>query len=98
MNAKQREAWVQKQIGVLIDLGDDFADAEETTLQALRAMPDDVADPDRWVESVYQSADDAGITAADIASARAAWYASDDIPPQYKRILDAEETEEGPGA
>jgi len=47
------------------------------------------ADPDHWLPTADELASTADITAGDIADARADWYASPDVPPQFKRILDA---------
>lgn len=82
------DKWAEAQIAVLIDCGVDPADAQATVSRILSQLPDG-ADPATWIPPVR----DATITGADVADARADWYASDAIPPKFKRLLDARKDE-----
>ena len=68
----------EKQIQTLIDLGDDPADAERIVQIAAESplLPQNAS-----VASI--------ITDSDIEDARADWYASDEVPVRFKRLLDA---------
>jgi len=79
-------AWAESQIKTLIALGFDAADAERTVKWTLENMPPG-ADPETWVPSAAQL--EQRITDADVHDARVAWYASDSVPPKFKRLLDA---------
>lgn len=80
----ERERWAEGQIVGLVNAGVDLVDAQNTVRRVLAAMPED-ADPDTWLPPEG----DATITDADVADARADWYASDAVPPKFKRLLDA---------
>lgn len=84
--------WAEKQIKALIELGDDPLDAERFVRLALARTPEGVS-PDEYLPIMTQAAFWAAVTQQDIQDARADWYASDAIPPRYKRLLDAKESE-----
>ena len=79
----EREQWAEEQVEGLVDAGVDLVDAQATVARVLAAMPDD-ADPNTWLPDL-----DATLTDADVVDARADWYASDTVPPKFKRLLDA---------
>ena len=85
-----RNRWAELQIADLIAAGTDALDAEKVVAAALAAIPLG-EDPATYVQTPMAAARDAEITDEDIADARADWYASDDVPQRYKRILDAKE-------
>ena len=85
-----RRRWADRQVAELIDAGDDPLDAEKFVAQALAMIPPD-ADPETWVPTAVAAARMAQITDTDIEDARADWYASDDVPARFKRLLDAKE-------
>ena len=85
-----RDKWAEGQMADLIEAGADPLDAEKVVAAALAAIPTG-EDPATWTQGPVAAARDAEITDEDIADARADWYASDDVPTQYKRILDARE-------
>jgi len=87
-----RDRWAESQIAGLIESGIDPLDAEKVVAAALAAIPMG-EDPATYVQMPMAAARDAEITAEDIADARADWYASDDVPQRYKRLLDAREKE-----
>jgi hypothetical protein len=79
----EREQWAEEQVIGLVNAGVDLVDAQATVARVLAAMPED-ADPDTWLPDL-----DATLTDADVVDARADWYASDAVPPKFKRLLDA---------
>ena len=85
-----RNRWAETQIADLIEGGADPLDAEKIVGAALAAIPMG-EDPATYVQTPMAAARDGEITAEDIADARADWYASDEVPQRYKRILDAKE-------
>ena len=85
-----RDKWAEDQTADLIESGEDALDAEKVVAAALAAIPAG-EDPATYVQTPTAAAADAEITAEDVADARADWYASDDVPQRYKRILDARE-------
>jgi len=87
-----REHWAEEQIAALIESGEDPLDAEKVVAAALAAIPMG-EDPAIYVQTPMAAARDAEITDEDVADARADWYASDDVPQRYKRLLDAREKE-----
>jgi hypothetical protein len=79
----EREQWAEEQVEGLVNAGVDLVDAQATVARVLAAMPED-ADPNTWLPDL-----DATLTDADVVDARADWYASDAVPPKFKRLLDA---------
>ena len=80
--------WFEQQVNTLIALGDSPQDAEEFVKQALLWVPPGTAPESYWptvpdLQSLSVS------TAEDIMDARIDWYASDDVPADLKRLLDA---------
>ena len=76
-------AWHRKQVEALIALGDSPQDAERFVAAAeMLGDSDDAIDV-----AVLQAMSE--ITDADIADARADWYANRAVAPMFKRILDA---------
>ena len=87
-----RDRWAEDQIADLIQSGVDPLDAEKVVATALAEIPMG-EDPVIYAQTPMAAAREAEITAEDIADARADWYASDDVPQRYKRLLDAREKE-----
>jgi hypothetical protein len=79
----EREQWAEEQVIGLVNAGVDLVDAQATVARVLAAMPED-ADLNTWLPDL-----DATLTDADVVDARADWYASDTVPPKFKRLLDA---------
>lgn len=79
----ERERWAEEQVAGLVNAGVDLVDAQSTVDRVLAVMPED-ADPDTWLPDLG-----ANLTDADVADARADWYASDAVPTKFKRLLDA---------
>ena len=88
MMSTGRERWVEQQVRTLIGLGADPHDAESAVAWVLNHLPPG-ADPGHWVVPPDALMRDATIMPEDIQDARVDWYASDAIPPRFKRILDA---------
>jgi hypothetical protein len=82
--------WIEEQASALVDAGDDPLDATDWATQAARWIPKG-EDPETFVP--FLGGEGGQVTIADIIDARADWYANDDVPPEYKRLLDATETE-----
>lgn len=78
-----RQRWAEAQIAGLVAAGVDLVDAQATVARVLAAMPED-ADPAIWLPSLSPQ-----VTDADVADARADWYANDAVSPKFKRLLDA---------
>jgi hypothetical protein len=76
--------WHRQQVQVLIDLGRSPLDAERVITQAEQLSFVDGRFDVAQIEAL------ATITDADIADARADWYANRAIPARYKRLLDAQ--------
>ena len=84
----ERTRWAEAQMESLMDLGDSALDAMTFVAWVLFVTPagEDVETyeiPEQVIEAR------AAITPKDIEAARAEWYASDAIPAEFKRILDA---------
>jgi len=88
---KKRLAWAEKQIRTLLDIGLDLVDAEAIIKQTLDSIPEG-EDLDAYIPP--EDDEPVEITADDLARARAAWYADDAIPPEFKMLLDAKEVAE----
>lgn len=84
----EQQAWAEAQVNTLVSLGIAPIDATRTVQAALALMPPD-ADPYTWIPSADDMAREPVDSDAVLADARAAWYASDAVPPTYKRLLDA---------
>lgn len=85
-----RVRWAERQIEALIEMGDDPQDAEKFVAAVLARVPEG-EDPDTYLPRDIFAARDAAVTEEDVADARADWYASDDVPARFKRLLDAKE-------
>ena len=77
-------AWHRKQVQALIDLGHSPLDAERFVTKAEQLTVIDGRFDVAQVQAL------ATITDADIADARADWYANRAIPAKFKRLLDAQ--------
>jgi len=84
-----RIRWAERQLRALIDAGWGLADAEIIVALALKYAPEQDLDGPIDPERVLHVSGE--VTAADVADARAAWYASDAVPAKWKRLLDATE-------
>lgn len=81
------ERWAKAQFAVLVELGVNPIDAQASIDWVLAHLPFG-ADPDTYVFPEHVLVDEL-TTREVIADARIAFYASDDVPTKYKRILDA---------
>ena len=82
--------WANAQVAALVELGTNPVDAQASVDWVLRHLPAH-ADPATYVFPEHVLVDEL-TTREVIADARIAFYASDDIPSRYKRILDAKGT------
>lgn len=83
--------WQEKQIRALLEIGTDPLDAEMAVKQAMvLAGPND---PETYIPSQAQMEALAEIGVTDLTDARSDWYASEDVPVEYRRLLDAQVTE-----
>ena len=85
MAKNTNQDWAEKQIAALVAVGVDLQVAQATIKRILDRLPEG-EDPGTY-EPI--DSDSVQITPADIVAARAAWYAADNVPPKYKRLLDA---------
>lgn len=88
MTADERAQWAEGQVQALIAAGVDALDAENTVKRVLAQVPDH-ADPANWTPAA--DVGDIDFDEADVADARADWYAR--VEPKYARLLDATEVE-----
>ena len=88
MAKNPHQDWAESQIAAMVEISIDLPEAQRSVKWVLDHLPAG-ADPATWIPT----ADDlsADVTPADIVDARADWYASDAVPPKYKRLLDAVE-------
>jgi hypothetical protein len=86
------QEWADGQIGMLIGLGTDVADAEASVKWVLDNLPAGMH-PDKWVPTARQL--EQRIDDSDIHDARVVWYASNSVPVEYKRLLDARGNDDG---
>ena len=77
-------AWHRQQVQQLIDLGHNALDAERWVAQAEQLSYVNGRFDVAQIEALGD------VTDADIADARADWYANQAIPSAYKRLLDAQ--------
>ena len=94
--AASRRAWERETMRQYRALGVPFTDAARAIAWALRLAPPD-ADMREWMPTPAQLDAEAQITDADIADARADWLAREDIPAEYRLLLDAIEQPVGVG-
>jgi len=83
-----RAQWAEKRIRFWVEQGDDLQDAQKWVYDLLKLVPLG-ADPETYI--IPASRWSTEITDKDIADARAEWMAY--APTEYKRLLDATETE-----
>lgn len=81
----RHQQWAERQLDTLIRLGVTPGDAQSAVDWVLANVPDD-ADPATWIPSAADLERDPIDWVFD---ARAAWYASNDVPVAFKRLLDA---------
>ena len=85
-----RNKWAEGQARELLELGIDAIEAQRSIKWVLDNMPIG-ADPNEWIPAISEL--DEGVSDADIQDARADWYASDSVPPAFKRLLDARQAD-----
>lgn len=91
-NAKnQHQDFAERNIAALVNAGVDLAVAQATVKRVLDMIPEG-QDPNTYLP-LFQDFP-VEITPDDITEARNAWYASDAVPPRFKRLLDATLDEE----
>lgn len=78
--------WAESQIRVLMAAGLDLVEAQRSVKWVLDNLPDG-ADPATWIPTAAQLETD--MDTAAIMDARVDWYAKEETPPQWKRLLDA---------
>lgn len=86
MAKNPHQDWSEQQIAALIETGVDPVDAQATINRILAALPEG-GNPSTWIAPVPDST----VTQSDVDDARADWYAKDEIPSRFKRLLDAAE-------
>lgn len=79
--------WAESQVKELQELGIDAIEAQRSVIWVLGNLPPG-ADPATWIPAIFDL--DEEVTEADIQDARVDWYASDSVPPAFKRLLDAQ--------
>ena len=82
------QRWEEQQIAALVALGRSPRDAERALAWVRKTAPLGV-DLAQWTPTAEELAATADVNASDVADARADWYASPAVPPQFKRLLDA---------
>jgi hypothetical protein len=88
MAKNPHQNWAESQIAALVEIGIDLQEAQRSVKWVLDNLPQG-EDPATWIPSAEQI--NVEISDADIVDARADWYASDSVPPRFKRLLDAVE-------
>ena len=88
MAKNPHQDWAEQQIAALVEIGVDLIEAQRSIKWILENLPDG-ENPATWIPTADQMWSE--ITQSDIDDARADWYASDAVPPKYKRLLDAVE-------
>jgi hypothetical protein len=88
MTKNPHQNWAESQIAALVEIGIDLQEAQRSIKSVLDNLPYG-EDPATWIPSAEQLNDE--ISEVEIMDARADWYASDSVPPRYKRLLDATE-------
>lgn len=83
--------WQETQIQALIAAGVDAADAQASVAFVEHCLYPGV-DPATYLPEALMLA--VGLTQDFVQDARIAWFASDDVPAKFKRILDATEVSE----
>lgn len=86
-----RQKWADRQVKALIDAGVNPLDAELSAQWVLDTAPAD-ADLDTWIPTVLQIAENPDDPAL-VQDARVDWYAKEETPAKFKRLLDAKEVE-----
>lgn len=87
------QKWAEREIQALIDVGQNPHDAEAIVKRILDRLPPG-ADPETWIPGTADLQENANITDADVLDARADWYAADDVPNRFKRLLDAKDADQ----
>jgi hypothetical protein len=86
MTPEQLRRWAEQQTQALIALGVDAIEAERSVQWVLDHLPPG-ADPNTYVfaaDTLNEPLDQEAV-----ANARAAWYAGENVPARFKRLLDA---------
>jgi hypothetical protein len=83
----QHQAWVEKQLRTLVDIGVDLAEAERAIRWILDNLPPG-ADPATWIPAPHELWIEPGSVAA-VEDAREDWIASAAVQARFKRLLDA---------
>ena len=87
MTNAELQNWSEGQVQALMMFGVDGFDAEDTVKRVLAQLPEG-ADPDTWIPL---ASDQVEVGEAQVADARADYYANDAVIAQFKRLLDARE-------
>lgn len=83
--------WLDRQVRAAVAIGINVLDAQAAAKAFLALLPPG-ADPDTYIVPPHAMEQD--LTSPEIlADARVAWYADENIPAAFKRILDAGEVE-----
>lgn len=87
----QHQAWAEKEIATLIELGVNPIDAQKRVDWVLDHLPDG-ADPATHIFPASELWTEPGAP-ENVQDAAAAWMESDDTPARFKRLLHAKEEE-----
>lgn len=88
-----RAGWAREQFEAFVEMGDSPRDAAHFVLQALAWTPED-QDPRMYLPPIEEVLKLATITEADIMDAMTDWYESEGVPEEFKKLLDATESDE----
>lgn len=88
MAKNPHQDWAESQIAALVEIGVDLIEAQRSVKWVLDNLPSG-ENPATWIPTAEQM--QSSITDADIQDARADWYAQDNVPPKFNRLLDAVE-------
>jgi hypothetical protein len=88
MAKNPHQDWAESQIAALVEIGVDLIEAQRSVKWVLDNLPSG-ENPATWIPTAEQM--QSAITDADIQDARADWYAQDNVPSKFNRLLDAVE-------
>ena len=88
MAKNPHQDWAESQIAALVEIGVDLIEAQRSVKWVLDNLPEG-ENPATWMPTAEQM--QSAITDADIQDARADWYAQDNVPSKFNRLLDAVE-------